>query len=58
MPTAAELLTFRNAGVDRLLYWTGDVVGDKAKVVSMVTGQTGEKPRTDPAPRAFCVSKR
>ena len=44
--------------VDRLLYWSSEVTTDKAKVVSMVSGSAGDKPLSDPAPRAFCVSRR
>jgi serine/threonine protein kinase len=58
MATVAELQAFRATEVDRLLYWSAEVTGDKAKVVSMVAGSTADKLLTDPAPRAFCVSRR
>jgi hypothetical protein len=58
MATVAELQAFRATEVDRLLYWSADVTGDKAKVVTMMSGSASDKPLTDPAPRAFCVSRR
>jgi hypothetical protein len=58
MATVAELQAFRATEVDRLLYWSADVTDSKAKVVNMVSGSAGDKLLTDPAPRAFCVSRR
>ena len=58
MPTTAELGKFRSTEVDRLQYWSNEKDGEKAKVVTMMSGRITDRPMTDLAPRAFCVSRK
>ena len=59
MATVTELQSFRGTEVSKLLYWSSDeAAGGKAQAVSIVTGKAEARALTDPAPRAFCVSKR
>jgi serine/threonine protein kinase len=58
MAIVSELQSFRGTEVSKLLYWSSEEDGSKAKAVSMVTGRAEARPLTDPAPRVFCVSKR
>ncbi|PRQ05185.1 Serine/threonine-protein kinase PknB [Enhygromyxa salina] len=54
----SELDKFRSTDVDRLLYWSSESDGRKAKAVTMMNGAVSERAISDPAPRAFCVSSK
>ncbi|MFO7567291.1 MAG: protein kinase [Enhygromyxa sp.] len=53
----SELQSFRSE-VDKLLYWSSETDGRKAKAVSTMSGKVDERDVGDQTPRAFCVSRR
>ncbi|KIG13425.1 serine/threonine protein kinase [Enhygromyxa salina] len=57
-PTVAELKSFGGTEVANLLYWSGESDGRKAKTVAVMGGTVSERELSNPAPRAFCVSRK
>jgi eukaryotic-like serine/threonine-protein kinase len=58
LPTVAELQSFRNTNIDKLLYWSSEVSGTTAKTVMLMSGKVDDRNTSDKAPRTLCVSRR
>ena len=58
LATTKELKSFASTEVDRLLYWTSEKDGSTAKAVTIMNGRVSQRETSDPAPRAFCVSRK